>query len=144
MLGSANVDEALRGYYTKYDCSAADINPIGGIKKVDLKQFLLWGHETIGKKKYYVYCCFLHDRIWFSSWFVQDKFAIFLQTQTTSNSNHQQLYRPVRYRHGRTLRRALWGSQTLHSQLLHEFVMQKHYHHLPDDQAASHDKFAKG
>lgn len=28
--GSANVDEALRGYYTKYDCSAADINPIGG------------------------------------------------------------------------------------------------------------------
>ncbi len=59
----ANVDEALRGYYTKYDCSAADINPIGGIKKVDLKQFLLWGHETIGKKKY-VYCClFLHDRI---------------------------------------------------------------------------------
>jgi len=30
VLGSANVDEALRGYYTKYDCSAADINPIGG------------------------------------------------------------------------------------------------------------------
>ena len=28
--GSANVDEALRGYYTKYDCSAADVNPIGG------------------------------------------------------------------------------------------------------------------
>lgn len=24
------MDEALRGYYTKYDCSAADINPIGG------------------------------------------------------------------------------------------------------------------
>lgn len=30
VLGSANVDEALRGYYTKYDCSAADVNPIGG------------------------------------------------------------------------------------------------------------------
>ena len=30
MSGSANVDEALRGYYTKYDCSAADVNPIGG------------------------------------------------------------------------------------------------------------------
>lgn len=28
--GSANVDEALRGYYTKYDCSAADVNPIAG------------------------------------------------------------------------------------------------------------------
>lgn len=34
VLGSANVDEALRGYYTKYDCSAADINPIGGISKM--------------------------------------------------------------------------------------------------------------
>lgn len=29
VLGSANVDEALRGYMTKYDCSSADINPIG-------------------------------------------------------------------------------------------------------------------
>jgi NAD+ synthase (glutamine-hydrolysing) len=33
VLGSANVDEALRGYYTKYDCSSADINPIGAISK---------------------------------------------------------------------------------------------------------------
>lgn len=41
VLGSANVDEALRGYYTKYDCSAADINPIGGICKEDLKKFLI-------------------------------------------------------------------------------------------------------
>ena len=40
VLGSANVDEALRGYMTKYDCSSADINPIGGISKTDLKQFL--------------------------------------------------------------------------------------------------------
>lgn len=30
-VGSANVDESLRGYLTKYDCSSADINPIGGI-----------------------------------------------------------------------------------------------------------------
>ena len=29
VLGSANVDESLRGYMTKYDCSSADINPIG-------------------------------------------------------------------------------------------------------------------
>eukprot|EP01065_Artemidia_motanka_P046613 TRINITY_DN70_c0_g2_i1.p1 TRINITY_DN70_c0_g2~~TRINITY_DN70_c0_g2_i1.p1 ORF type:complete len:738 (+),score=274.91 TRINITY_DN70_c0_g2_i1:68-2281(+) len=42
VLGSANVDEALRGYYTKYDCSAADINPIGGVSKVDLRAFLDW------------------------------------------------------------------------------------------------------
>nr|XP_018913780.1 PREDICTED: probable glutamine-dependent NAD(+) synthetase [Bemisia tabaci]XP_018913781.1 PREDICTED: probable glutamine-dependent NAD(+) synthetase [Bemisia tabaci]XP_018913782.1 PREDICTED: probable glutamine-dependent NAD(+) synthetase [Bemisia tabaci]XP_018913783.1 PREDICTED: probable glutamine-dependent NAD(+) synthetase [Bemisia tabaci] len=40
VLGSANVDEALRGYYTKYDCSSADVNPIGGISKTDLKGFL--------------------------------------------------------------------------------------------------------
>jgi len=42
VLGSANVDEALRGYFTKYDCSSADINPIGGISKKDLKKFLAW------------------------------------------------------------------------------------------------------
>lgn len=40
VLGSGNVDEALRGYMTKYDCSSADVNPIGGISKSDLKMFL--------------------------------------------------------------------------------------------------------
>lgn len=40
VLGSANVDEALRGYLTKYDCSSADINPIGGISKTDLRRFI--------------------------------------------------------------------------------------------------------
>ncbi|KAI8923296.1 hypothetical protein BC831DRAFT_429144 [Entophlyctis helioformis] len=38
VLGSANIDETLRGYLTKYDCSSADINPIGGISKVDLNK----------------------------------------------------------------------------------------------------------
>ncbi|CAO3673238.1 unnamed protein product [Rhizopus stolonifer] len=42
VLGSANVDESLRGYLTKYDCSSADINPIGGISKSDLKRFIAW------------------------------------------------------------------------------------------------------
>lgn len=42
VLGSANVDESLTGYFTKYDCSSADINPIGGISKTDLKSFLLF------------------------------------------------------------------------------------------------------
>lgn len=42
VLGSANVDECLRGYLTKYDCSSADINPIGGISKTDLKAFIRW------------------------------------------------------------------------------------------------------
>mmetsp|Transcript_20539 Transcript_20539/g.42889 ORF Transcript_20539/g.42889 Transcript_20539/m.42889 type:complete len:621 (+) Transcript_20539:584-2446(+) len=41
VLGSANVDEGLRGYMTKYDCSSADINPIGGISKQDLKRMLI-------------------------------------------------------------------------------------------------------
>lgn len=45
VLGSANVDEGLRGYLTKYDCSAADINPIGGICKSDLKSFLGWAAQ---------------------------------------------------------------------------------------------------
>ena len=42
VLGSANVDESLRGYFTKYDCSSADLNPIGGISKTDLKSFIAW------------------------------------------------------------------------------------------------------
>jgi NAD+ synthase (glutamine-hydrolysing) len=42
VLGTGNVDEALRGYLTKYDCSSADITPIGGISKVDLRRFLRW------------------------------------------------------------------------------------------------------
>ncbi|XP_034933710.1 glutamine-dependent NAD(+) synthetase [Chelonus insularis] len=42
VLGSSNVDEALRGYFTKYDCSSADINPIGGISKDDLKNFIAY------------------------------------------------------------------------------------------------------
>lgn len=42
VLGSANVDEGLRGYMTKYDCSSADLNPIGAISKGDLKAMLLW------------------------------------------------------------------------------------------------------
>jgi len=46
VLGSANVDEGLRGYMTKYDCSSADINPIGGISKGDLQSFLLWASRS--------------------------------------------------------------------------------------------------
>lgn len=42
VLGSANVDECLRGYLTKYDCLSADVNPIGGVSKTDLKRFIKW------------------------------------------------------------------------------------------------------
>mmetsp|Transcript_18237 Transcript_18237/g.45194 ORF Transcript_18237/g.45194 Transcript_18237/m.45194 type:complete len:726 (+) Transcript_18237:85-2262(+) len=48
VLGSANVDEGLRGYMTKYDCSSADLNPIGAISKGDLKRMLLWASERYG------------------------------------------------------------------------------------------------
>lgn len=48
VLGSSNVDEGLRGYLTKYDCSSADINPIGGISKTDLKEFLRWASSDAG------------------------------------------------------------------------------------------------
>ncbi len=48
VLGSANVDEANRGYFTKYDCSSADINPIGGINKTDLRKFLKYAAEELG------------------------------------------------------------------------------------------------
>jgi NAD+ synthase (glutamine-hydrolysing) len=46
VLGSANVDESLRGYLTKYDCSSADINPIGGISKTDLKKFIAYAQDA--------------------------------------------------------------------------------------------------
>jgi NH3-dependent NAD+ synthetase len=48
VLGSANVDELLRGYLTKYDCSSADISPTGGISKQDLRSFLKWGAVHLG------------------------------------------------------------------------------------------------
>ena len=35
----------LRGYMTKYDCSSADVNPIGGISKVDLRKFIVYCSE---------------------------------------------------------------------------------------------------
>lgn len=40
VLGSGNLCESLRGYFTKYDCSSADINPIGSFSKVRLREFL--------------------------------------------------------------------------------------------------------
>ncbi|KAF8380004.1 hypothetical protein HHK36_027473 [Tetracentron sinense] len=48
VLGSSNVDEGLRGYLTKYDCSSADINPIGSISKKDLRAFLQWAATHLG------------------------------------------------------------------------------------------------
>ncbi len=33
---------------TKYDCSSADINPIGGISKTDLRKFIQYCAATFG------------------------------------------------------------------------------------------------
>jgi len=46
VLGSANVDEILRGYLTKYDASSADINPLGSISKTDIFRFMRWAMVT--------------------------------------------------------------------------------------------------
>lgn len=46
VLGSSNADEILVGYYTKYDASAADVNPIGSLSKTYINRLL----ETMGKK----------------------------------------------------------------------------------------------
>jgi NAD+ synthase (glutamine-hydrolysing) len=47
VLGASNVDEALRGYLTKYDCSAADVNPIGGVSKSDIRRCLRWASDAL-------------------------------------------------------------------------------------------------
>lgn len=45
VLGSGNVDENLRGYYTKYDASYADLSPLGSISKTDAKNFQRWAEK---------------------------------------------------------------------------------------------------
>jgi NAD+ synthase (glutamine-hydrolysing) len=42
VLAAGNVDEALIGYLTKYDCSSGDLNLIGSIHKVDIQKMLLY------------------------------------------------------------------------------------------------------
>ncbi|KAK6495103.1 glutamine-dependent NAD(+) synthetase [Arthrobotrys musiformis] len=42
VLASTNADEALRGNYTRYDCSSADLNPIGSFSKNHLREMIDW------------------------------------------------------------------------------------------------------
>ncbi|ORX66703.1 glutamine-dependent NAD(+) synthetase with GAT domain-containing protein [Linderina pennispora] len=37
----------LRGYFTKYDCSSADLNPIGSISKRDLRKYIAYAREHL-------------------------------------------------------------------------------------------------
>ncbi|KAI1822843.1 NAD+ synthase [Xylaria intraflava] len=46
VLTSGNVDENLRGYYTKYDASSGDLAPLGSISKNDAKLFQKWAIDA--------------------------------------------------------------------------------------------------
>ena len=48
VLGSANSDEHNRGYNDRYDCSAADINPIGSADKALVREALRWCADELG------------------------------------------------------------------------------------------------
>ncbi|PHH85530.1 hypothetical protein CDD83_289 [Cordyceps sp. RAO-2017] len=45
VLGCGNVNENLRGYYTKYDASSGDIAPLGSISKRDARRFQAWARK---------------------------------------------------------------------------------------------------
>lgn len=47
VLGTGNADECIRGYFTKYDCSSADINPLGSLSKIAINQFLRWAARAL-------------------------------------------------------------------------------------------------
>ncbi|KAF2786729.1 glutamine-dependent NAD(+) synthetase with GAT domain-containing protein [Melanomma pulvis-pyrius CBS 109.77] len=46
VLGAGNCAENLRGYYTKYDASSADISPLGSISKSDVRAFQRWARDN--------------------------------------------------------------------------------------------------
>lgn len=47
VLASSNLDESVRGYYTKYDCSSGDLNPIGAMSKITLRKYLKWAAKFL-------------------------------------------------------------------------------------------------
>ncbi|KAF3181757.1 glutamine-dependent NAD(+) synthetase [Orbilia oligospora] len=46
ILASTNADEVLRGNYTRYDCSSADLNPIGSYSKNHLREMIGWAQHN--------------------------------------------------------------------------------------------------
>jgi NAD+ synthase (glutamine-hydrolysing) len=44
VLGHSNLDEALRGHFTKYGSNSADINPIGSFSKLRLQEIVAYFH----------------------------------------------------------------------------------------------------
>jgi NAD+ synthase (glutamine-hydrolysing) len=45
VLAAGNLDETLTGYFTKYDCSSADLNLLGTMSKIDIKKTLHFLHK---------------------------------------------------------------------------------------------------
>ena len=52
VLVSSNLDEAIMGYFTKYDCSSGDLNPIGSIHKSQIRSMVAYFLETFGSEKF--------------------------------------------------------------------------------------------
>jgi NAD+ synthase (glutamine-hydrolysing) len=50
VLASGNLDEGMMGYFSKYDCSSADVNPIGSVSKIRLRKFLEFAYHNLGYK----------------------------------------------------------------------------------------------
>ena len=51
-LACSNSDEILVGYYTKYDASSGDINPIGSLPKIYVNKILeYYGHKMLKNKE---------------------------------------------------------------------------------------------
>jgi NAD+ synthetase len=48
-LGSSNADEVYVGYYSKYDASSADVNPIGSLPKTYIQRILIVFGATLDK-----------------------------------------------------------------------------------------------
>ena len=53
-LGSSNSDEVYVGYYTKYDASSADINPIGSLPKIYIQRILIVFGNTLGSLRHII------------------------------------------------------------------------------------------
>lgn len=48
VLSTTTADQGLCGNLTKYGCSSGDINPVGSVKKQDLRSFLKWAAVNLG------------------------------------------------------------------------------------------------
>ena len=50
VLATGNLDECVVGYYSKFDCSSADLNPIASLTKLDIRSVLTYLSEKKGMR----------------------------------------------------------------------------------------------